>query len=140
MQAEQELTRQREEEKAKRVEALQKHAARRIQQLELSRGWAAWAGQFRERQRTTRVLGAGLARMLRPLLAASLVHWRQDWAVAVRDAQQVTGATDGGRLPRPFMGRGSMRRRHYRMPSASSINLSINDEQTGLLAHDGQLK
>ncbi|XP_063962912.1 phospholipid-transporting ATPase ABCA1-like isoform X2 [Lytechinus pictus] len=45
-------------------------------------------------------------------------------------------ATDGGRLPRPFMGRGSIRRRHYRMPSASSINLSITDENQGLLAND----
>ncbi|XP_071490342.1 phospholipid-transporting ATPase ABCA1-like [Diadema antillarum] len=45
-------------------------------------------------------------------------------------------ATDGGRLPRPFMGRGSMRRRHYRMPSASSINLSINEETEGLLSND----
>ena len=48
-------------------------------------------------------------------------------------------STDGGRLPRPFMGRGSIRRRHYRMPSASSISLSINDEQQGLLANDGEL-
>ncbi|XP_030852679.1 phospholipid-transporting ATPase ABCA1 isoform X2 [Strongylocentrotus purpuratus] len=45
-------------------------------------------------------------------------------------------STDGGRLPRPFMGRGSIRRRHYRMPSASSINLSITDEHQGLLAND----
>ena len=71
-----------EEEKTKRREALQKHAARRIQQLELSRGWAAWAGQFRERQRAQRLARGSAARLSRPQLVASMVHWRRDWEAA----------------------------------------------------------
>ncbi|XP_033117050.1 phospholipid-transporting ATPase ABCA1-like isoform X2 [Anneissia japonica] len=39
--------------------------------------------------------------------------------------------TDSGRLPRPFLGRGSLRRRSYRMP-----NLSCSDDQQTLLDDD----
>ena len=45
--------------------------------------------------------------------------------------------TDGGRLPRPFMGRGSLRRRDYRL--SSNASLQKTDDRSVLVNNEGRM-
>jgi hypothetical protein len=77
-----------EAEREKRVEHLQGVAARRIGQMGLARGWSGWHEQWSEKRRRRQLLQAAGARLMRPMLAASLSHWRQDWAACARAASE----------------------------------------------------
>ena len=74
------------EEREKRVNHLQQVAARRIGQMALSRGWGGWHDAWSGARRRQRLLKAAGARLQRPMLSATLSHWRQDWSAAVRAA------------------------------------------------------
>ena len=76
-----------EEARAARVEHLCGVAARRIGQLQLSRGWSAWAEGSAERQRRLQALKRAAGRIARPKQAASLTKWRIDW-----ETEQARGA------------------------------------------------
>jgi hypothetical protein len=68
-----------EEEREKRVNHLQRVAARRIGQQGLSRGWTAWQELYDEQVAQRQMLASAGARLLRPKLAASFVGWRWNW-------------------------------------------------------------
>ena len=76
-----EMQRQLEEEKEKRVAHLQRMAARRILQKDLSRGFSAWADMWESKRRNERLLRAASARLSKPKLAACYTQWRADWAI-----------------------------------------------------------
>jgi Ca2+-binding EF-hand superfamily protein len=76
-----EMARQLEEEKEKRIAHLQRMAARRIMQKDLSRGMSAWIDMWESKRRNERLLRAASSRLAKPKLAASYGHWSQDWAV-----------------------------------------------------------
>lgn len=73
------------EEKEKRIQHTQAMAVRRLCKQTLSRAWNAWCEDVEEKRRTTRLLRAGAARLLRPARAACFGHWRRDWEAAARD-------------------------------------------------------
>ena len=68
-----------EREREKRVEHLQRVAARRLGQLGLARGWSGWLAQHEEQQRVMQLLKHAGGRLMRPKLTASFVEWRDDW-------------------------------------------------------------
>merc|ERR1711903_354265 len=77
-----ELLERLEEEKERRVEHLQRVAARRIGLGAVARGWSAWHAAWEERRRQRQMLASAGARLLRPKLAASVAHWRGAWEAA----------------------------------------------------------
>ena len=84
--AETELAAKLEAEREKRVEHLQNVAARRIGKMGLARGWSGWQEMWAEKVRQRSQLKAAGGRLLRPKLAASLGHWKSDWAAEVAAA------------------------------------------------------
>ena len=69
-----------EAEKDKRIEHAMQMAAHRLGKQQLSKGWQTWLDGWLEHQRHKRMLAASAGRMQRPMLAAALVAWREDWA------------------------------------------------------------
>ena len=51
-----------------------------MMQAGLTKGWQTWLDGWLEQQRQKRMLAAAAGRLLRPKLAAAVVHWREDWA------------------------------------------------------------
>ena len=69
----------------RRVLHLQQVAARRISQMELSRGWLTWLTNYEMHARNRRMLRQVAARLSRPKLTASFIEWRRDYELtAVR--------------------------------------------------------
>merc|ERR1719345_41979 len=62
-----------------RVQHLMQAAARRMMQAGLTKGWQTWLDMYLERQANMRMLAAAAGRMMRPMLAAALTAWRDDW-------------------------------------------------------------
>ena len=81
-----------EEEREKRVNHLQRVAARRIGQQGLSRGWTAWQELYDEQVAQRQMLASAGSRLLRPKLAASFTHWRGDCEVDIRVTSKNTAA------------------------------------------------
>jgi hypothetical protein len=73
-----ELKRQLEEEKEKRIAHLQRMAARRIMQKDLSRGMSAWIDMWSTKKRQQRLLLAAAARLAKPKVVSAYMHWRVD--------------------------------------------------------------
>ena len=97
-----ELLERLEEEKERRVEHLQRVAARRIGLGAVARGWSAWHAAWEERRRQRQMLASAGARPGR-----SVAHWRGAWERRVRRS---------GRGRRPFFRR---RRRGRRWSGCS---------------------
>ena len=77
------LEMERREEKERRVEHLQRVAARRIGLGAVARV-EAWHAAWEERRRQRQMLASAGARLLRPKLAASFGAWRRDWELLAR--------------------------------------------------------
>jgi hypothetical protein len=82
------LAEQEEAAREARVGELMQLAARRMQQLALSRGWLVWAGQYEQRRWERGVLAKAAGRLTRPKLTASYVEWRRDWEAVLREAER----------------------------------------------------
>jgi hypothetical protein len=79
-----------EEEKEKRVAHLQQQAARRIANAGIAFGFSAWQARWEEVARDKRMLAAAGARLRRPVLAAALAHWSNDWVYELKvDAKRL---------------------------------------------------
>ena len=59
---------------------------RRIQLIGLAKGWNAWHEQYVEEKRQMQMLQAAGARLTRPMLVATFMHWRDDWDAAEKAA------------------------------------------------------
>ncbi len=77
-------------------------AARRLQQLDLSRGMSGWLAVYREERERRRRLRAAAGRLTRPKLAGAYTHWRRDYEVseAARLAAERVASSSGGQLAR----------------------------------------
>ena len=73
-----------EAERERRVTHLQNVAARRIGQMELSKGWSAWLEQYQARVRCKQLLAGCTARMAKPRLVACYKVWYHDWDDALK--------------------------------------------------------
>ena len=82
---------QKQQEKEQRVEHLAQKAMKRICNQGVMRGFSAWSEQYLQDARHKRMLAAAGARLMRPALAASVSHWRNDWEAERRKnlAQEV---------------------------------------------------
>ena len=67
-----------EQEKQKRIALVCERAARRIANAGLTRGWTAWVDAYYEQTRQMQLLKSAGARLSKPLLTATFVHWRED--------------------------------------------------------------
>ena len=74
-----EMAAQAEAEMEKRIAHLQQMAGKRMMQAGLTKGWQSWLDLYLERQANMRMLAAAAGRMQRPMLAAALTAWREDW-------------------------------------------------------------
>ena len=81
------LAEQEEEAREERVAHLQRSAARRIANRDISMGFSAWQEQWAEAARQKRMLAAAGARLARPALAAALAGWVADWRAAEQALQ-----------------------------------------------------
>ena len=95
-----ELLERLEEEKERRVEHLQRVAARRIGLGAVARGWSAWHAAWEERRRQRQMLASAGARLLRPKLAA--IHWRGACLAAQRKTRGRSASS-----PQPCVSRGT---------------------------------
>merc|ERR1719162_1654346 len=75
-----------------RVAHLMQAAARRMMQAGLTKGWQSWLDLYLERQANMRMLAAAAGRMQRPMLAAALTAWREDWHEALEEGQRLLRA------------------------------------------------
>ena len=89
--ADKRLAQRMEEEREKRIAHLQRNAARRIMQMGLARGWSGWHDAWSEQRQRKRMLQAAAARLQRPMLTASLAHWRHDWDAERRAGERARG-------------------------------------------------
>ena len=87
-----EMQRQIEEEREKRVAHLQQIGVRRLIQQGLARGWNAWHDNYSDYQRKKRMLKGAGARLAKPKLVASFVKWRQDWEAEEKEKAQMSQA------------------------------------------------
>ena len=88
-----------EEERVQRFHQMALRAGRRIQLIGLAKGWNAWHEQYVEAKRQMQMLQAAGARLSRPMLVATFMHWRDDWdavekAAAARAAMGVQEQLD----------------------------------------------
>ena len=82
------LAEQAEETREERVAHLQRSAARRIANRDISMGFTAWQEQWAEAARQKRMLAAAGARLARPQLAAALAGWVADWRAAEAEREE----------------------------------------------------
>ena len=82
------LAEQEEEAREERVAHLQRSAARRIANRDISMGFTAWQEQWAEAARQKRMLAAASARLARPALAAALAGWVADWRAAEAEREE----------------------------------------------------
>ena len=66
-------------EREKRIEHTQQMAMLRLGKRELALGWTTWLEVYSEYQRKLRSLKAASARLSKPRLVSSFVHWQRDW-------------------------------------------------------------
>eukprot|EP00966_Prymnesium_polylepis_P112882 2610958-Prymnesium_polylepis.1 len=82
------LAEQLETEREKRVAHLQQVAARRIGQMELSKGWQAWFEQYLAALRCKQLIKSSAARMAKPKLTAAFKVWEHDWDMAMKESTE----------------------------------------------------
>ena len=77
--ANEEILRKEEEEKAKRIETFCQQAARRIKNQGIIGAWTQWQDVYYEVVRQQQLLRSAGARLSKPQLVATFTHWREDW-------------------------------------------------------------
>eukprot|EP00966_Prymnesium_polylepis_P171232 3958438-Prymnesium_polylepis.1 len=85
-----EARRKQEEDKARRVAAMQGKVARRLQNQGIVRGWTAWHELFLEGVRHRQLLRGASSRLMRPQLSSTFHFWKLSALDAERDASLST--------------------------------------------------
>ena len=84
-------------ERAKRVEALTRSAARRLLHASLARGWSAWHFKWEEGVRMRRLLLHAASRVRNPELSFAFAEWHEVAARAAAAAREATFAAESAR-------------------------------------------
>ena len=74
--------------KGRQIEHLHAKAVKRMMNQGLMRGWSAWQAKYEERVAQKQLLLAAASRLSKPLLTASLAHWRMDYEATLVSAGQ----------------------------------------------------
>ena len=73
------LEKEREEERERRVAHMQQRALRRIANKEIIAGWTAWHDVWQEKVYQQNLLKAAASRLAKPKLVAAVSFWKADW-------------------------------------------------------------
>ena len=79
-----------EAERDKRVANLGQMGLKRLLNQKLAMGWGAWHGQWAEKVRQRNLLKKAGARLTRPKLISSYLHWRRDWEIIQQARRSMT--------------------------------------------------
>ena len=89
---ERQMQEQLEKEREARVKHLGQMGLKRIMQQGLARGWTKWHDQWEAYSKNKQRLANSAARLSKPKLVASFVHWQKDWEYEMAAAAKMTHA------------------------------------------------